>query len=68
MIRKSDHWSLQNALIRKSGQNEDKLGIWLFSNYFWGPIRKCRHNDQNECLNPNMLCSDQMSDFQIIDI
>ena len=34
MIWKSDHWSVHYALISKSGQNAEKSGIWLFSNYF----------------------------------
>ena len=34
IIWKSDHWSLCYVLINKSGQNEEKSGKWLFSNYF----------------------------------
>ena len=33
-IWKSDYWSLHNVLISKSGQNAERLGKWLFSNYF----------------------------------
>ena len=43
MILKSDHWSLHNALISKSGQNADKSGIWLFSNYFWDLLSENVH-------------------------
>ena len=55
MIWKSDHWSVHNALISKSGQNAKKSGIWLFSNYFWYSLSGNVHIiTKMNCLNPNM--------------
>ena len=36
IILKSDHWSLHNALISKSGQNAEKSGICFFFKQFSG--------------------------------
>ena len=56
MIWKSDHWSLHNALISKSGQNAEKSGMWLFFKLFSVlTIWKCPYNYQMNDLNPNMI-------------
>ena len=35
--------SLHSTLISKSGQNADKSGIWLFSNFFWDLLSENVH-------------------------
>ena len=56
MIWKSDHWSVNNALISKSGQNAEKSGILLFSNYFRDLLSENVHiMTKRNGLNPNAI-------------
>ena len=56
MIWKSDHWSLHNALISKTGRNAEKSGMWLFSNNFRDLLSENVHIiTKRNGLTPNMI-------------